>query len=142
MSSLFGTSPFQQVPTVGQPQGPPAVDTHTFSMPFETGNTHAFGPSPEVSPSPSRANSVRHGSAEQDSHRDVFGRRMGEPTGTPATSRSHSRVNSPRPFTRVRSTAADAEEEDRHRAPAFNVEVGRLWLKRFLLHFISRFEGV
>ena len=59
MSSLLGTSPFQQVPTAGQPQGPPAVDPHTSSMPFETCNNHAFGPSPEVSPSPSRANSVR-----------------------------------------------------------------------------------
>ena len=68
MSSLFGTSPFQHVPTAKQPQKSPGVDTRPFNMPFETGSSHVFGPTPQASPSPSRANSVRLGSAEQNSH--------------------------------------------------------------------------
>ena len=78
--SLFGTSPFQQVPnpllTPVPQQGTDPGSVHMPSaMPFTTGHTFAYGPSPDVSPTPSRTGSVRHGSAEQESHRDVFGRR-------------------------------------------------------------------
>ena len=80
------------------------------AMPDVTGGTFVMGPTPTVTPTPSRAGSARHGSAEHVPHSDVFGRRM--PGGSPATSGVHSRANSPRTH-RARSGPTHAEEDER-----------------------------
>ena len=110
--SLFGESPFQRMPNLTRPQAGVDMTSHSLpsDMPDSTQNSHAFGPTPHVSPTPSRAGSARHGSAEHVPHSDVFGRRIDG--GSPATSRVHSRASSPR-TRRARSGPTDAEEDDR-----------------------------
>ena len=60
--SLFGESPFQRMPNLTKPQAGVDMTSHSLpsDMPHSTQNSHAFGPTPHVSPTPSRAGSARH----------------------------------------------------------------------------------
>ena len=102
---MFADSPFAQVPTAAHGVGSQPTQTNfnqqPSAMPMNTGSTYGMGPSPHVTPNPSRATSAQHGSFERNTHSDVFGRRL-----------PNSRMNSPRP-SRVRSATADIEEDER-----------------------------
>ena len=109
-SFVAGSSPFTPTGVGGNASSPQP----TFAMPFDTADAGG--------PSANSGVSNQHGSVSGDSRGfDVFGRRVDttfpsrfmNPTGSQRTSRSASRVNSPRPSNPNRSHGADTERDDR-----------------------------